>query len=316
MSRYDHRAIGVVTTLIAVLCLAEAVLRFGLGFGHPILIAPDPDCGYIVKPDQHAFRFFSHTDINRYGMRSAEVPNLRIPHSLRVMFVGDSTTYGTSRIDQSRVFTELVHSELPAIVHEPVEVLNASASGWAIHNELSYVRSRGAFLSDIVVLVLNSEDLKQLPATFAKARDELPVKPEDTALGELFDRLLFSHTLPELEPANAGVDLRSSEAAEERRNLADLDTFVSLVEQHHERMALLYIPFPKDIHRDSEASAAVLRRWSSVNHVPLLDLTAVESQYSPKEITLGDGKHLNVRGHRIVATAIEESWPQLSPAAQ
>ena len=35
----------------------------------------------------------------------------------RLMFVGDSLAYGTTRIDQEKIFTEILHPELPALVH-------------------------------------------------------------------------------------------------------------------------------------------------------------------------------------------------------
>lgn len=147
--------------LVALVGFIEGVLRFVLGVGNPVLIAPDPYCEYILKPDQHIFRFFAHIDTNHLGMRSDEVPAKRSPDTLRLMLVGDSIVYGTSRVDQHQIFSEILHHDLPSIVHEPVEVLNTSAGGWAIENELSYIRSRGIFKSDMVLLVLNNGDLTQ-----------------------------------------------------------------------------------------------------------------------------------------------------------
>ncbi|MGD0631323.1 MAG: hypothetical protein ABR987_18500, partial [Terracidiphilus sp.] len=142
--------IGVMISLVLLTCIVEAALRFGLGLGNPVLITPDAACSYILKPDQDVRRFFARTYVNHYGMRSEDVPAVRPVGTLRLMFVGDSITYGTSRVDQQQLFTELVHRELPAIVHRPVEVLNASAGAWAPDNELAYIRSRGIFQSDIV----------------------------------------------------------------------------------------------------------------------------------------------------------------------
>jgi hypothetical protein len=140
-----RRTVAFSAALVVLAALLEAMLRFGLGLGNPVLIAEDSACAYILKPDQDVFRFFSHTHVNHFGMRSDEVPALRDPHTLRILFVGDSITYGTSRIDQRQIFPEILHRDLRSIVQRPVEVLNASASSWAIDNELSYVRSRGRF---------------------------------------------------------------------------------------------------------------------------------------------------------------------------
>jgi hypothetical protein len=116
--------------LVAFALVTEAGLRVILGVGDPILITPDSACAYITKPDQKVYRFFVHTYINHYGMRSDDVPPTRPAGVVRLLFVGDSLTYGTTHVDQSQLFTQIVGRGLPAIVHHPVEVLNASASAF------------------------------------------------------------------------------------------------------------------------------------------------------------------------------------------
>lgn len=68
-----RRAMGFLALLLVLAAVCNAVLRFCLGLGNPILIAPDPACAYILKPDQNVFRFFGHTRINHYGMRSDDI---------------------------------------------------------------------------------------------------------------------------------------------------------------------------------------------------------------------------------------------------
>lgn len=298
--------------LLAVAVAAECVLRYGVGLGNPVLVTPDAACNYIVKPDQDITRFFRHTHINHYGMRSNEVPPTRTPHTLRVMFVGDSITYGTSRVGQSEIFAEVVQRELPSVVHEPVEVLNASASSWAIDNELSYIRSRGIFQSDEVLLVLNSDDLAQPRATIQDLGDDLPVKRPATALGELYMREVKVHLFHAHARTDAGETSDPGAQGIIQANLADLDAFRALVAGQHARFAIVYVPFRKDIPEDSSGPASVLRGWAAAHQVPFLDLTEVEAKYSPDQITLGDGMHLNAAGHRMVATEIENSWARVA----
>src|SRR5581483_5695589 len=154
-------ALRVFLVLAAIVVCTEGALRFVLGLGDPVLIAPDAACSYITKPDQRIFRFFVHTYINHYGMRSQDVSPERPPAVERVLFVGDSLTYGTTHVDQKNLFTQIVGRGLPSILHERVEVLNASANGWGPDNEWAWVRSRGIFQSNYVLLVLNDGDLTQ-----------------------------------------------------------------------------------------------------------------------------------------------------------
>jgi hypothetical protein len=292
--------------------LIEALLRFGLGLGNPILIEPDSACSYILKPDQEVVRFLVHTRINHFGMRSDEVTPVRKPGTLRVLFVGDSLTYGTTQVDQRDIFTEVLHRELPTMTHRPVEVLNASAGAWAPDNELSYIRSRGIFQSDLVILVLNDGDLTQPRATIADIGDNLPQKRPLTAIGELYTRYILPRVANDINRADAGDSIAGNSERVMRQNVSDLDEFHALVTSQGARMILIYIPFRKDISRESMRSATILRSWSDSLHVNMCDLTSAEQPYPAKEITLDGGIHLNSKGHLVIARAIEQYWPQLS----
>jgi hypothetical protein len=298
--------------LVFAVALIEAALRFGLGLGNPVLIQPDSACSYILKPDQDVRRFFVRTHINHYGMRSDEVTFPHKAGTLRLLFVGDSLTYGTTQVDQRKIFTELLHRELPAIVHKNVEVLNASAGAWAPDNELSYIRSRGIFQSDLVLLVLNDGDLTQPRATIADIGDNLPQKRPLTAIGELYSRYIKPRIAHVTGKTDAGDRVAGNADGVLRGNLQDLDSFEQLVRSQGARMVLVYLPFRKDIPQEAASSAEILHKWSSDNHVKMCDLTSAESPFSPGEITLDNGIHLNARGHLIVARAIEKSWPELS----
>ena len=301
------RTAVILLAAMALVLLTEAVLRFGLGLGNPVLITPDAACNYTLKPNQHVYRFFSHTDTNRFGMRSEDVGS-HAPGALRLLFVGDSIPYGTSQVDQSHIFTELLHRELPSIVHQPVEVLNASAGAWAIDNELSYIRSRGLFDADIVLLVLNSGDLAQPRSTIADVGDGLPVARPATAIGELWLRYIRPRLFHLHRHIDAGDSANQNADDVVKSNLEKLDAFRGLVDAAHTRFAIIYIPFRHEVPTVSAKPTAILSAWAADRHVPLLELTAAELPYSEREITL-DGAHFNIKGNQVVADAIERAWP-------
>jgi hypothetical protein len=315
MQEHRHRARWMLRILVGLVLAAafiEAALRFGLGLGNPVLIEPDSACSYILKPDQDVRRFFVHTRINHYGMRSDGVT---LPHkagTLRLLFVGDSLTYGTTQVDQQKIFTEVLHRELPGIVHQPVEVLNASAGAWAPDNELSYIRSRGIFQSDLVLLVLNDGDLTQPRATIADVGDNLQQRRPLTAIGELYSRYIRPRIAHVTGKTDAGDIIAGNADEVLRANLQDLDSFSQLVRSQGARLVLIYIPFRKDIPQEAASSEEVLHEWSGARHVKMCDLTSAESPFSAEEITLDNGIHLNARGHLVVARAIEKSWPELA----
>jgi hypothetical protein len=298
--------------LIVACALLECILRFALGLGNPVLIQPDSACSYILKPDQDVLRFFVRTHINHYGMRSDEVSGVHQAGTLRLLFVGDSVTYGTSRVDQKKIFTEVLHRELPAIAHQPIEVLNASAGAWAPSNELSYIQSRGIFQSDIVLLVLNDGDLTQPRATLADVGDNLPQTRPLTAIGELYTRYILPGVIRTTHNVDAGDTAAGDSKDLIRENLENLDRFKELVTTQGARMMVIYIPFSRDIPDESRAAAKSLHTWSDAHHIAMFDLTSAEAPYLPNDISLDGGTHLNVRGHLVVARAVEQSWPELS----
>jgi hypothetical protein len=291
--------------------VCEAVLRFGMGLGNPILIEPDQSCSYVVKPDQSVFRFFHHTRINHYGMRSDEVSPVRSPGTLRIMFVGDSLTYGTSRVDQSQIFTERLHRDLPSIVHRPVEVLNASASAWAPDNEVSYILSRGIYQSDIVILVLNDGDVGQPRSTIADVGDDLPQYRPASAIGELYSRYISPVILHTARHGDAGSRVAANDGSAIRENLADLDRVEKYVIDAGARLVIVYLPFRGDIPGKDTAPREILRAWTAAHRVVMFNLESAELPYSSNEITLEDGVHFNAKGHWIIAQAIENLWPDL-----
>jgi hypothetical protein len=313
--RGRHRAgRGVASTLaVLLLCVAitEVILRFVVGLGNPILIQADPDCAYILKPDQNVYRFFVHTRTNRYGMRSDEVRAMRDASALRILFVGDSITYGTTRVDQSDIFTEFLHRDLPALINRPVEVLNASAGAWAPDNELSYLRSRGIFHADLVVLVLNNGDLTQPRATVAEVGEDLPLKRPTTAIEEFCTRYIRPRMIHWLRRKDAGDSVVANADWITRENLADLDNIEQLVMSQGARLIVAYIPFRRDIPERAYGAENSFKIWAAAHRVAMFDLTAAELPYSAKDITLDNGVHFNAKGNSIIAHAVEQAWPQV-----
>jgi hypothetical protein len=294
--------------LLICLCLAvvaELAMRFALGLGNPVLLAPDASCEYTLKPSQNIYRFFVHTYINRWGMRSGEVAHLPGEGTVRIMFVGDSITYGTSHVDQKDIFTEIVHRDLPEIVHRPVEVLNASAGAWAIDNELSFVHSRGTFGSEVVVEVLNTGDLTQPVATLSSVGSGYFTSRPGSAIGELWDRFFEKS-----RGADAGDQTDMGAKEQIRHNLEDLNQMKTITAQSHARFVIVYIPIRKEIPFPSEQSREILADWAMKHGVAFLDLTEVEKQYPVRKITF-EGVHLNREGNALVASYLETHLPAL-----
>jgi len=302
-----------VLSLLLLVVLTDLGLSVFLGLGNALLIQPDPSAGYVIKPNQRVRRFFCNTIINGQSMRSPAFSPVKPPGTYRVLLIGDSMTYGSTQVDQQAIFASLLRTELPARLHEPVEILNASAGAWAIGNELGYLKSRGAFDADLVVLVLNSGDIGQSPSVLDDVGGDASTVKPPCALCELWTRYLkgrFFHIQPKVDK---GAQLSTNTIQNVVANLHWLDEFQQDVQHDHARMGMIYLAMRKFVPDDAKLSAQpVLAGWAAQHHVPFLDITSAETPYSWQDITL-DGIHFNAKGHRIAATYIEQHWDEVDP---
>lgn len=287
---------------LLLLGLGEIGLRVVFGLGHPIRYERDPACGYFTQPNQHTRRLFSRTVINRFGMRSPEFSVAKPPGSLRLMFLGDSIAFGTILVDQDQIFVERVRKDLSRNLHRQVEAINASANSWAISNEYGFLRTRGTYNSDYVLLVLNSGDLDQPFADISEVQADQS-SGRRTAIGEL----LATHwpaSRKVSQPAS-GTAVRNDPGAEQA-NLQNLTSIADFSRAQGAHFLLIFVPFRRYIARGAAGSAPhPLTLWAAAEGVDLLDLTPALSAYETRATTLQDGVHLNAFGNQLIAEALE-----------
>ena len=306
LSRWSLRLAG---GCILLVLLAELTLRFGLGLGRPVLSTKDAACDYILKPDQKVYRFFCHTHTNHYGMRADNFEPNPAPGTERIFFIGDSVTYGTSHVDQAKIFTEVLHRELPGVIHKPVEVLNASVSGWAIDNEFSYLKSRGSFHSNLVILVINDGDLGQERAWISGAGEDIPTRNPSSALEEFWARYLKHKLFHAPVVKDAGDEANIKAKHQIALNLQEILDFRAEAQKDGSEFAILYIPFVGDLPTPNDKFRNILMPWSQEHGIPVCDMTDALSGYPHAKLTR-DGAHLTPFGHTLVAERVEALWPQ------
>jgi hypothetical protein len=300
--------IGLAVIVVAIGAF-ELALRC-IGLGKPVLIQRDQAAGYILEPNQNLTRFGKHIRTNSLGMRSDELPASKSAGVFRLLIVGDSYAYGTTRVDQSQIFAELLQRELPQQIHRDVEVLNASAGGWAISNEVGYVRSRGLFDADMVLLVLNQGDPTQEFEQYypndslSYTLDHHPV----FALQEFWDHYLSPKLFPETV-APSHIATPSEEQQTETQNLGYLDELLKMTRTAKTPLAVVYISIPT-----SPESPTRLIAWCADNHVPMIDLAPVTQHWPAAEVLNPDQAHFNTMGNRRIADQLEKTWPIVMPS--
>jgi lysophospholipase L1-like esterase len=126
-----------------------------------------------VMPRSGAIAHFgsARTSINSLGMRGREISFVKAPGTLRVLCLGESTTFGQPADDDKWIWPARLEEQLSAkFTGRPVEVLNAAVPGFTAAQSLERFRASLAGLqADIVIISHGVTDLAAGEAPSAKA---------------------------------------------------------------------------------------------------------------------------------------------------
>jgi lysophospholipase L1-like esterase len=226
---------------ILLVCV-ETGLRWRFGLGRPLLIYLDDSYGYAYRPAQDLKRFGNRVYYNHEGLRSEELQSIPEEVHERILCVGDSVTNGGTVIDQSETYPYILQRQLLKSGLR-VQVLNASAGGWAVENELNYLQAKGLYQSRVVILEIASHDLYQKKSTEKEVakNPNFPVHPPLSATSELFARYLLPRVVNSLKSLRREYSDPMIKA-EYQECRALLGRMVSLVHRQNAEAIVMLIP--------------------------------------------------------------------------
>jgi hypothetical protein len=183
----------ILALLIGALLAAELSARY-VGFGHPLLYRA-AGSSYEMAPGQHIARLGHTETVDSLGLRGSEVAARPTPGIARIMVLGDSVANGGSRLDDDQTISAITSRRLTAQGCRN-EILNASAGGWSLFEEVAWAKRHGLYGAGTVVWVINAMDLDQASGTTA-VLDHNPAFPSH-APGSALGEILFRYGLPRL----------------------------------------------------------------------------------------------------------------------
>jgi lysophospholipase L1-like esterase len=317
------RWIRIVGCAAAGLCLLagglELGLRAGLGLGTPPLLRADSTIGYVFQANQDTDRFTNRVRINAYHQRSEDLRTQPDSTFTRILFLGDSVTWGGVLTGQSETIPEATEGQLARRCTAPVEGLNASAGSWGIGNLKAYVERFGLFDSDIVVLQIGTHDLVQAKSTgeIVGRHPSYPNENPTLAIGELWGRYLWpwlEARLPEWG-GEASADRSASTAQSARpetrfaRNLDRLRAMVEAIRREKVPVVIVHTPNRGEVVGRTAGPAASERRRQFLAvadslDVPVLNLARGWARRTGVDAFYRDHVHLNERGNNAVADTL------------
>jgi hypothetical protein len=315
----------IVGGILGILLLLELGLRWRFGFGHPLLYQADPEIGYVLAPRQRTRRFGNRIEINQYSMRSPSISLNRPQNTLRVLLLGDSVANGGWWTDQSQTISALLRQHLqrelsrstPSISFEPVnqiEVLNASANSWGPRNELAYLQRFGSFESQVIVLIINTDDLfAAAPTSVQVGRDRnYPARKPLLAITEVIQRYLMRQPpIPELEAVQQEVGDRVG------INVAAIGQIQDLAQRSDAQFLLVLTPLLREVgepgSRDYEQKARQrLMEFTQRQNIHFIDALKIFNHSKNPSTFYHDHIHLNGAGNQqimeTIAGEIQSTW--------
>ncbi len=301
----------ILSTVIGCLLLAEGGLRLILGLGNPPLYIADDEIGYLLAPNQNLKRMGNQIIINQYSMRSEAISESKPDSLLRILLLGDSIVNGGWWTDQQETISAVLKQKLSSETNS-VEVLNASANSWGPRNELAYLKGFGVFDSEILILVINTDDL------FATAPNSLVVGRDRNyrdhkpllALTEAYERFIAKpQPLPNHKPEpgdRVGF------------NLAAIREINEIAKSQNSQFILAMTPLLRELEgtgsRDYEQKARNrLQEFTAQANITYIDFLPIFADFPQPEFLYRDHIHLSLQGNHLVTETLAKSLQSFLP---
>lgn len=283
---------------------SEIVLRKIWGFCDAPLSIESEKYEYVFSPNQDRYRFRKHIKYNSFSQRSEEPKKGK----KKVLGCGDSVINGGTLTDQNDIATSIFTEETG------VQMLNISAGSWGPDNCAAYLKERGLFGAEGIIVCLSSHDAydnMDFKPVVGKSI-AYPDKQYWCAWAELIDRYLiprvnsmFKNTkAQELDPdaaINAGIQkqgIKFNPGWEELRMIAENAGIKFAVYLHAEKSEL------KSGRYNNQGQDIIA--WANEHKVPIyLGLKNGEALDG-----LRDNIHLNEQGQRRLANAFEKIYKE------
>lgn len=295
--------------LIVAVAVLEGVLRY-IGFGNPLLYQADPEMGYLLSPNQKVSRFNNQISINEYSMRSDPITPKRPEKTLRIFLLGDSIANGGWWTDQEQTISSLLQKQLKDSKYSQIEVLNASANSWGPRNQLAYLKRYGLFDSQIVILLLNTDDFfSGVPSSEKVGQDiNYPDHKPPLAISELLNRYLPTPN-PTEHKKNKEKDVVGI-------NLAAIQDIYQVCQNNQAQLIIALTPLLREVEqssRDYEQKAKKrLTELAIGESIPVIDFLPRFKQIQPPDSIYRDTIHITPEGNQIVSQRLVEEIEKIT----
>ena len=330
-ARTPRIVVGVLALVLPLVVLELA----GRPFVQPrtTLFVRDPHLGWKLRPGAVDEWLGIRLTINAKGLRGPEVAYRKPESTTRILYLGDSVTFGALVADDARIFSHLVARRLAASTGRAIEAINAGVDGYSPWQEALFLEREGLrYEPDLVVVTLVWNDLIEEAFLRGARRDVERFQLRRTATTRLermtsrsglflladrvasalgwraradaSTRLAEGLSVPSLVRDPARPEARDAW----RATLGSLDRIVDLCRHSGTRLLLLRMPYRFQLDEPTPVQP-MLESWIAARGVDALDLLPALSAPGGPGAKTGpspfvDDSHLSEAGHALVAEAV------------
>ena len=296
-----------ISIIVISLLFLEVSLRLFLGLGKRPLYIADDEIGYLLAPNQNVRRLGKLTIINQYSMRTEAIETSPCNDTKRLFFIGDSIVNGGWWTDQNETISALVKKQIDKKISQTVEVLNASANSWGPRNQLAYLKRFGIFDSQVILLVINTDDLFATKPTSLRVGNDInyPDQKPILAIGEILEKVFYR------DPKIPGMDEIVGEKGDRVGfNLEAIEKMKAITTANKSQFMMVLTPLKREMNpepRDYEKVARQrLQDWVDTNNVPFIDFLPIFAKQENLDNLYRDHIHLSPLGNQLVSQNISE----------
>lgn len=249
----------------------------------------DPRLGWSLIPNIEYEMDNVTYKINSLGLRGPEVEAAKPHGTLRVLCLGDSTTYGVM-VNERQIYARVLESLLAErLAPRPVQVLNAGVPGYTSVQVMLYLAKQGfSFKPDVITFCAGYNDVRNISK--AKSSDskmfflwsyygkrvklKLGRSRLFTLLNRLIERILVPSEAPEIPPERADTPLNRSDV----KHRVSVETYqaqlMALANECKKRgIDLVFFRFSVP-----EPYAGTMWKVAEKMHIPFVDMEPVFEQ--------------------------------------
>lgn len=297
--RFLYAVVVIVLTCTSVVTLVEILLR-SAGLGYPILFYTNASYRFAPQPNQHQVRQRgAKVTIDSKGFRA--VRDWTSAADGKLLFIGDSVTWGGTYIDDEDTFAAGVCARLEKATGKGFVCGNAGANQYGTDNMAERIRYKNVDDETVLIVTMISGDtlrgLRDADGSFFFSNPPPgPLRAHWEAATLLVWRLY--HAMRPLQAYRSDHDFRVAE-----RSLENLFAAIRETQRPGRKVLIVLSPIEQELGgRESDLTRHV-RSLLERSGFDLLDLQAAVTAADAPGFYY-DGLHLDTKGHHFYADQI------------